>query len=49
MYQNLVLSIALAFVFSVSSATPIELGHDLIPRNNNYHLNCSNAPGVVAG
>jgi len=49
MYQNRVLSISLAFVFSVSSATPIELGRDLVLRHNNYHLNCSNAPGVVAG
>ncbi len=51
MFPNIVLPLFLVSVFSVltSSATPIEVGQDLVLRDNRYHLNCSNAPGVVAG
>lgn len=51
MFHDSVLPLYLAFVLSIvtGSASPIESGQALALRDNWHHLNCSNAPGVVAG
>ncbi|KAL6722013.1 hypothetical protein ACLMJK_001118 [Lecanora helva] len=51
MFSKCILSsfFAVAFAGTVGRATPIDTPQSFVPRDNNYHLKCGNAPDVTAG